>query len=153
MRQFKIKRGAQVGSLDDSGNFVPGSAPSSNTAGSSAVNSVGPRNDAPVPGTVAAGDTRPRCRQSVAVRASFTQWTRLDPGDRQADAWRRDADGADRRSPSLNNTKNTAQAKVDRRRAPERTALSGMQAPMARNVSPMGGAMLPNVGQTYGQTR
>ena len=50
----------------------------------------------------------------------------------------------------LNNTKNT-QAKVDAA-GPERTALSGMQAPMARNVSPMGGAMLPNVGQTYGQT-
>ena len=50
----------------------------------------------------------------------------------------------------INNTKNT-QAKVDAA-GPVKTALSDQPAPMARNVSPMGGALLPNVGQTYGQT-
>ena len=105
----------------------------------------GPRNDAPA-GTVAAANQRAADNQSLFGK--FTQGP-IDPatGKPTPGAVTPMAQIADA---ILNNTKNT-QAKVDAA-GPERTALSGMQAPMARNVSPMGGAMLPNVAQTYGQT-
>jgi hypothetical protein len=141
----RIKGGSQVATLDDSGNLVLGSAPSlaSRPAG---VTAGGARDDIAVPGTPAAANQAAADNQSLFGR--FTQGP-IDPatGKPTPGATTPMAQIAEA---VLNNTKNT-QAKVEAA-GPERTALSDMPAPMARNVSPMGGAMLPNVPQTYGQT-
>jgi hypothetical protein len=141
----RIKGGSQVATLDDSGNLVLGSAPSlaSRPAG---VTAGGTRNDIAVPGTQAAANQAAADNQSLFGR--FTQGP-IDPatGKPTPGATTPMAQIAEA---VLNNTKNT-QAKVADA-GPEKTALSDMPAPMARNVSPMGGAMLPNVPQTYGQT-
>jgi hypothetical protein len=141
----RFKNGAAVGSLDADNNFVPGSAPSSNTSVASSQPG-GARNDIAVPGTQAAANQAAADNQSLFGR--FTQGP-IDPatGKPTPGATTPMAQIAEA---VLNNTKNT-QAKVADA-GPEKTALSDMPAPMARNVSPMGGAMLPNVPQTYGQT-
>jgi hypothetical protein len=136
----RIKNGSAVGSLDDQGNFVPGSAKASTAVASEPT---GPRDttaSAPLPGQAAADN------QSLFGR--FTQGP-IDPatGKPTPGAVPPMAQIADA---ILNNRENMLK-KVDAA-GPERTALSDMPAPVARNVSPMGGAMLPNVAQTYGQT-
>jgi Phage tail lysozyme/D-alanyl-D-alanine carboxypeptidase len=140
----RIKRGAQVGSLDDSGNFVPGSAAASNTAVAS-NQPGGPRNDIAIPGTTAAANQAAADNQSLFGK--FTQGP-IDPATGKPDPNAK-TPMAQIGEALLNNTKNT-QAKVDAA-GPEQTALSNMQAPMARNVSPMGGELLPSVPQNYMQ--
>ena len=129
----RIKGGPQVATLDDSGNLVLGSATGGGTAPSSA------------PATTAA-----------PVNQSW--WSKLtsSPVDAQGNP-------TGDKSPLQQLTqgalsKLSSEGQTAREEAPQGSspameqAMNERFAPGARNVSPMGGALLPSVPQTYGQT-
>ena len=127
----RIKGGPQVATLDDSGNLVLGSATGGGTAPSSA------------PATAAAPLTRP----DQSWWGKLTQ-PPIDPDTGKPVAGAKSP--FQQAAEALVRSPQTMKA-AEEEQAPARSALSG-QGPGARNVSPMGGALLPSVPQTYGQT-
>ena len=140
----RIKRGAAVGSLDADGNFVPGTA-------KAIVAGSGPASTGPTNTNAPDASTSPSGQQAADNQSLFGRFTQgpIDPATGKPDP-NKTTPMQSIMDAVLNSRKNTL-AKVDEA-GPEKTALSNQPAPMARNVSPMGGALLPNVPQTYGQT-
>jgi hypothetical protein len=147
--QQRYARGqASVGTLDANNQFVLGSAPSSNTT-AAAQPSVGPSNASAAPGTDAAANAQ--------AAADQPWWSKIvqgpiDPATGQVDPKAKtplqQALGAVTKATDKGDQ--TPQ-EIQKAAGPDQTALTGAPAPLSRNTSPLGGALLPSASQMYPQ--